>query len=292
MTIFLVSCLSALTVADKFRDKVAPILEAKCVRCHNDTAKKGGLSLHSADAMKIGGDGGSVLVPGKPDESLLITKITGDKPEMPKGGKPLSADEVATLKAWIASGANWPDGVILKEPKGPSGPWWAIQPLSRPIVPNAAPWGRNPIDGFILATMKSKGLTPSPEADRRALIRRLTFDLHGLPPTPEAIDAFLSDKHPDAYERLVDRLLASPRYGERWARHWLDQVHYADTHGYDKDKPRRNAWRYRDYVIKSLNEDKPYDRFVREQIAGDVSIPRTPTPRSRRASSPPVLGIS
>ncbi len=138
------------------------------------------------------------------------------------------------------------------------------------------PWIRTPIDGFILAKLKEKGLTPSPEADRRTLIRRLTYDLHGLPPTPEEVRNFVDDKSPLAYEKLVDRLLASPRYGERWGRHWLDTVHYGESHGYDKDKPRLNAWPYRDYVIRSFNDDKPYARFVEEQLAGDILFPADP----------------
>ncbi len=155
--------------------------------------------------------------------------------------------------------------------------WWSLRPLTRPPAPplQEAGWARGPIDVFVLAKLREQGLTPSPEADRRTLLRRLTFGLHGLPPTLAETDAFLSDPAADAYERLVDRLLASPHYGERWARHWLDVVHYGDTHGYDKDKPRPNAWPYRDYVIRAFNQDKPYARFVQEQLAGDVLFPNT-----------------
>jgi hypothetical protein len=157
--------------------------------------------------------------------------------------------------------------------------WWSLRPLHRPSLPQFSradtTWARTPLDVFILAKLREKGLSPSPEADWRTLIRRLTFDLHGLPPTPQEIETFLSDQSPNAYERLVERLLASPRYGERWARHWLDVVHYGDTHGYDKDKPRPNAWPYRDYVIRAFNADKPYARFVQEQLAGDVLFPDT-----------------
>jgi hypothetical protein len=155
--------------------------------------------------------------------------------------------------------------------------WWSLQPVPRPAVPQLeSDWGRTPVDAFVLAKLREQKLAPSPEADRRTLIRRLTFDLHGLPPTPAEVDAFVNDTRPDAYERLVDRLLESPRYGERWARHWLDVVHYGESHGYDKDKPRPNAWPYRDYVIRSLNADKPYSRFVEEQIAGDALYPDDP----------------
>ena len=260
-----------------FATTVAPILESRCLRCHSDGVKKGGLSLTSSEALRIGGKGGPAIEPGKPDESLLIEKIIGDPPEMPKAEKPLSAEEVATLRRWVESGAPWPNGVTLKDPKA-SGPWWAIQPLLRPNVPvvkNVA-LVRMPIDAFVLQTLEAKGLSPRPEADRRTLIRRLTFDLHGLPPSPEEIDAFLHDMRSDAYEQLVDRLLASPRYGERWGRHWLDVVHYGDTHGYDKDKRRENAWRYRDYVIRAFNDDIPYGRFIMEQVAGDVLFPDRP----------------
>jgi hypothetical protein len=158
------------------------------------------------------------------------------------------------------------------------GDWWSLQPLSQPMRPKVqdAGWVQNPIDAFVLAAMESRGLSPSPEADRRTLIRRLTFDLHGLPPTPQEIDAFLADKSPEAYQRLVDRLLSSPRYGERWGRHWLDVVHYGDTHGYDKDKRRDGAWPYRDYVIAAFNSDRPYTRFIEEQLAGDVLFPADP----------------
>src|SRR5713101_6751350 len=156
--------------------------------------------------------------------------------------------------------------------------WWSFRPLALPSIPkvNDKNWIKNPIDSFILAKLEAKDLKPAPPADRATLIRRVTYDLHGLPPTPDEIDAYVNDPAPDAYEKLIDRLLASPRYGERWGRHWLDVVHYGDTHGYDKDKRRDHAWPYRDYVIRSLNADKHYGRFVKEQIAGDVLFPSDP----------------
>ena len=157
--------------------------------------------------------------------------------------------------------------------------WWSVQPIIRPVVPQVegeATQPGNPIDAFVAVKLREKGLAFSTEADRRTLIRRLSFDLLGLPPTPEEVSAFLEDRRPDAYERLADRLLASPHYGERWAQHWLDIAHYADTHGFERDQRRDNAWRYRDYVIDSLNADKPYDQFLREQIAGDVMAPDKP----------------
>src|SRR6266849_4858803 len=156
--------------------------------------------------------------------------------------------------------------------------WWSFRSLTRPSIPTVKDqsWIRTPIDSFILAKLESKGLRPSPAADRVTFIRRATYDLHGLPPTPEEIDSFLTDSAPDAYEKLIDQLLNSPRYGERWGRYWLDVVHYGDTHGYDKDKRRDHAWPFRDYVIRSLNADRPYGRFVKEQIAGDVLYPADP----------------
>jgi hypothetical protein len=192
-------------------------------------------------------------------------------------GRPVVAEQVGVLRAWVDQGAAWPDDASA--PADDPLDHWAFKPLAKPPVPPTAPgdarFVRNPVDAFVLAKLNEKGLAPSPEADRRTLIRRVTFDLTGLPPAPEEVDAFVADTAPNAYEALVDRLLASPRYGERWGRHWLDVARYADTHGYDKDKPRPNAWPYRDYVIRALNADKPYDRFVREQIAGDRLYPGT-----------------
>jgi hypothetical protein len=256
-----------------FREQVAPILKGHCLRCHQGKAPKGDLDLSEPSGVIEGWGDGSVVVPGRPEESRLFEVISGDKPTMPKSGDRLNAGQVEAIRTWIAEGAHWPDGVVLKaEPTD----WWSLRPIVRPPVPDVGPgWARTPIDSFILAGLRAKGLEPSPEADRRTLIRRVTFDLIGLPPSPEEIDAFLADQAPDAYERLVDRLLASPHHGERWGRHWLDVARYGDTHGYDKDQPRLNAWPYRDYVIRAFNEDKPYGRFLLEQVAGDVLFPGT-----------------
>ncbi len=261
-----------------FTKEVAPILEKRCVYCHGETTRKGNLALSTAKTMLKGGDGGPAIVPGNPDESLLIDMVSGDKPEMPQKAPPLSQHEIESLRRWIAAGAPWPDGLALKDRRFEGEVWWAFRPLSRPAVPRVKNlgWIRSPVDAFVLSTLEQKGLTPGPEADRRTLIRRLTYDLHGLPPTPDEIEAFLKDTRPDAYEQLVDRLLSSPRYGERWGRHWLDVVHYGDTHGYDKDKRRDHAWPYRDYVIRCFNNDVPYARFIREQLAGDVFFPGDP----------------
>ncbi len=261
-----------------FEREVAPLLESRCLRCHNAEKAEGGLSLATFDAARRGGEILPAVVPGKPEESYLLDMVAGDEPQMPRGGDPLSAEQVDALHRWIADGAPWPTGVTLVAKTVADGPWWSLEPLTRPALPDITNTDRirTPIDAFILAKLAEKGLSLRPEADRRTLIRRLNFDLHGLPPTPEEIDAFLADDRPDAYEQLVNRLLASPRYGERWGRHWLDVVHYADTHGYDKDKRRDNAWPYRDYVIESFNRDKPYSRFVQEQVAGDELFPDVP----------------
>ena len=217
-------------------------------------------------------------MPGKPDESLLLEKISGDKPAMPQKDKPLSREELAGIRNWIETGAVWPAGLKLVDRRLEGQSWWAFEPLERPKPPESrSTWVRTPIDAFILANLEKHGLKPSPEADRHTLMRRLAFDLIGLPPTPEEVEQFLKDDSPNAYETLVDRLLASPHYGERWGRHWLDVAHYGDTHGYDKDKRRDHAWPYRDYVIAAFNRDLPYGRFIREQVAGDVLFPGDPT---------------
>ncbi|HVC97571.1 MAG TPA: DUF1553 domain-containing protein [Pirellulales bacterium] len=257
-----------------FRERIAPIFEAHCVRCHQGTEPKGGLSLATGVMALAGGDSGAVIKPNKPDESLLLQYVSGEKPEMPKEAAPLAAEQVAAIRRWIESGAVWPTGLSLADKHAIDAKWWSLVPLSHPAVPQTkSAWVRTAIDAFILAKLESQQLVASFEADRRTLIRRLSYDLHALPPTPEEIDEFIADTSPDAYERLVDRLLASPRYGERWGRHWLDVVHFGESHGYDKDKPRPNAWPYRDWVIDALNDDLPYPRFVEMQLAGDVLFP-------------------
>ena len=244
-----------------FDRDVKPIFAKHCVSCHGPDKQKRGLRLdRKADAF-AGGDDGKAIVPGKVADSLIIKLVSSDDEEdrhMPPKGPRLTVEQIATLQKWIDQGAKWPDdGSTAMN----SADWWSLKPVRRPAVPeirNPKFEIRNAIDRFVLAKLSDKGLSPSPEADRRTLIRRLYFDLIGLPPTPEEIEAFVTDDAPDAYEKLVDRLLASPHYGERWARHWLDVVHFGETHGYDKDKPRPNAWPYRDYVIRAFNDDKPY----------------------------------
>lgn len=258
---------------------VAAIFEKRCVECHSPDEKKGGLALQSRADLLTGGDSGATIVPGKPDGNVLLEMVSGDKPEMPKTGAKLTAAQVESIRAWIAAGAPWPADKKLQDKSLADSNWWSLRPLVRPARPvlEAADQRRakNPIDEFILTELRQQGFAPSPQADRRTLIRRLSFDLLGLPPTPEEVDRFVKDPDPRAYEKLVNQLLDSPHYGERWARHWLDVVHFGETHGYDKDQPRRNAWPYRDYVIRAFNTDKPYSRFLEEQLAGDVLYPNS-----------------
>ena len=263
-----------------FEKHVAPVFQRRCLSCHSTSDKKGRLSLQSAAAALKGGESGEVILSGDPESSLLLEYISGDEPEMPKDGEPLSKQEVAAIRTWIQQGAEWPKDLVLTMPAVTDLNWWSLRPLERPPLPKLVDDDKrrvqSPIDYFILAKLREKKLRASPPANRRALIRRVYFDLIGLPPTPNDVDAFINDPDPLAYEKLVDRLLASPRYGERWARHWLDVVKYADTCGYDKDKLRPNAWPYRDYVVRSFNQDKLYSRFVHEQIAGDALFPDSP----------------
>jgi hypothetical protein len=267
-----------------FEEKVGPILSARCYKCHSADAPKpkGGLRLDSREAALKGGDGGPALVPGRPQESLLFKGVTWDDPDfqMPPKEK-MPAGEIEILRQWIAGGAPWSAAVAKprkaeKKITDADRAWWSFQPVKEPVVPPADGAARNEIDRFIHARLHAEGLVPAPEADRRTLLRRLTFDLHGLPPTAEEIDQFVKDASPDAYEKQVERLLAHPRYGERWARHWLDLVRYAESDGYKQDAYRPNTWPYRDYVIRAFNEDKPYDRFVQEQLAGDEIAPHDP----------------
>ena len=261
-----------------FEREIRPILVARCLGCHNGTRMSGGLRLDQPGGVQRD----SIIVPGRSAESRLYQRITAESDEvMPPSGERLTAAQIALIRDWIDAGAIWPEraGETVAQTH------WAWRPVVRPSVPMPAravatggerrSAGENPIDAFIIDRLNRVGLKMSPEADRRTLIRRLSFDLTGLPPAPERVRSFVRDRAPQAYERLVDELLASPRYGERWARHWLDVVHYGDTHGYDKDKPRPNAWPYRDYVIEALNGDKPYARFIEEQLAGDVLYPGT-----------------
>ncbi len=265
-----------------FEKSVAATVVKNCVACHNPSELRGGLDLTQKDGLLKGGKSGPAVVAGKPDESYLIQRVAeGSMPPKNKGRR-LTAAEVDGLRAWVTAGAAWPAGRVLSPfelstDRRAGYDWWALQPLSRPAVPDAPPGEgvRNPIDAFILAKLGERGLAPAPEADRITYLRRAKFDLLGLPPAPEEIDAFLADTSPDACEKLIDRLLASPQYGERWGRHWLDVARFGESDGFENDKLREHAWPYRDYVIRSFNDDKPYPQFIREQLAGDVLRPAT-----------------
>lgn len=262
-----------------FEKKVRPLLVERCHSCHSTKAKKqrGNLSLDSRAAILRGGDTGPALVPGRPEASLLIRAVRYEKDglQMPPKGK-LPAAEVAILEEWVRRGAPYPgpaatataaNGINLAEGRR----FWSFQPLRvlpLPAVRNAS-WPRQRLDSFVLAELENHGLAPSPLADRRTLVRRATFDVTGLPPTPEEVEAFSRDDRPDAYARLIDRLLDSPRYGERWARFWLDLARYCDV-GESWIKPRGEPWVYRDWVVQALNDDLPYDQFVLKQLAADL----------------------
>ena len=266
-----------------FEAKVRPLLVERCQRCHGEKKQSGGLRVDSLAAIVRGGESGPALKPHAPQDSLLISAVKYESLEMPPKA-PLSPNEVATLVKWVKLGAPWPNADIRQiqnqgEQFSPEDrAYWAFQPLANVTPPkpaNEASTG-NAIDAFVRARLQAHDLQPAPEASRRVLLRRAYFDLLGIPPTPEQTAAFLADKSPHAYEQLIDRLLESPRYGERWGRHWLDLVRYAESDGYKQDAYRPNAWRYRDYVIRSLNADKPYDQFIREQLAGDELAPHDP----------------
>ncbi len=253
-----------------FERDIQPLFARYCLTCHDGQKRRGGLRLdHRPDAL-AGGDSGPAFEAGKSGESLLIEKVAGLDPAsvMPPKGERLSAEQIGLIRAWIDQGANWPEAAVASRTKSEH---WAFQKPVRPDLPEVknTAWPRNPIDRFILARLENEGLHPSPEADRATLIRRLYLDLIGLPPTVQEVDAFVNDPSSDAYETVVDRLLASPHYGERWGRRWLDRARYADTNGYEKDRP-RSIWPYRDWVIQALNDDMPFDRFTIEQIAGDL----------------------
>ncbi|HVX10929.1 MAG TPA: DUF1553 domain-containing protein [Pirellulales bacterium] len=269
-----------------FDSGVAPLLARHCLGCHNPSDKKGGLDLTSEAGLKQGGESGPAVAPGNVDDSLLWQRVAGD--EMPPPRKApdkstaISGDEKEVLRRWIVSGARWGtadiDPLAFTTDRRAGRDWWSLRPIAKSVPPpvNDENWGVNEIDAFVLARLEASGLPPSPPADRRSLIRRVHFDLVGLPPTPEEVEAFLNDASPRAYEELVERLLASPQYGERWARHWLDVVRYGESQGFERDRLRPNAWPYRDWVVQALNDDMPYDEFVRWQLAGDSLRPDHP----------------
>jgi hypothetical protein len=275
-SLFIVYVNTSVAQSPDFETEVAPILEAKCLACHNQDDAEGdfiletrGLALEHPDA----------IIPGQASGSYLIDMISGTTPEMPEEGDPLTNDQRKLLRAWIDSGAEWPEDRVLVENRPRDLNWWSLKPLIKRSVPENK--GLHPVDAFINATLRQKNLTAAGEADAGTLIRRLTYDLTGLPPTPDQVEKFIAEydssssnsKRAAVWGEWVDKYLDSPEFGEKWAQHWLDLARFAETHGYDKDKLRPNAWPYRDYVIRSFNEDKPYSQFVQEQVAGDVLFP-------------------
>ncbi|MCG8653758.1 MAG: DUF1549 domain-containing protein, partial [Pirellulales bacterium] len=262
-----------------FEKQVRPILKAHCLECHGEGEEvEGGLDLRLRRFILTGGDSGPALVEGTPDESLLLERTLSE--DMPPGDTKLTPQELATIRQWIASGAKTlrpepesiPAGVYVPEEERN---FWSFTPIGKPEIPevNDQHRVRTPIDAFLLRRLQQHQLGFSPDADRSTFIRRATFDLTGLPPSPDDVRRFVEDKDPDAVEKLIDRLLESPEYGERWGRHWLDVVGYADSEGYTiDDSVRANAYHYRDYVIRAFNDDLPFDQFIRQQIAGDEMI--------------------
>ena len=288
------TCLSLLVLGDlspkglfagvDFERDIASLIARRCLGCHNASDAKGGLNLTTRAAALKGGDTSAALVPGDVDASFLLQRVAaGEMPPAYKGkSQALPAVEVTLLKEWIRKGAAWPsdrtvDLYEASSDKRAGRDWWSLQPVVRPTLPEvkSRESGLTPIDRFVVARLEAENLSLAPLADRRTLIRRAYFDLIGLPPTPEETAAFVQSDDPDAYARLIDELLARPQYGERWARYWLDLVRFAETNGYERDATKPFAWRYRDYVIQSFNDDKPYDRFVLEQLAGDELEDRT-----------------
>src|SRR5262245_23734116 len=251
-----------------FNRQVRPIFESRCYECHGEKKHKGGIRLDRQESLSQGGDSGKpLIVPGKSDDSILIRKVTSTDADemMPPKGERLTGEQIKVLKAWIDEGAQWPKEAVQKKLH-----WAYVKPV-RPALPKVkdATWPLNGIDNFVMARLEQEGLRPAAAADRAVLLRRVSLDLTGLPPTPEEVDMFLKDTSGQAYENAVERLLNSPHYGERWARPWLDLARYADTQGFEKDN-RRSMWPYRDWVIKALNDNMPFDEFTIEQIAGDL----------------------
>ncbi len=260
-----------------FRKQVAPIIAKRCLECHSSGTAEGGLDLAQKTLALKGGESGKAIEAGDPANSLLWQMIEDNS--MPKDRSPLSDEEKQTIREWLAAGAEWPIEVLdpfeYSDDKRGGYDWWSLQPVTRPEIPTAIDsyHPANPIDRFVHARLHAVGLQPAPTADARTLLRRLYFDLIGLPPSPEEVQAFVKDPSPEAYSQVVERLLNSTQYGERWARHWLDVVRFGETQGYERNLIRENAWQYRDWVIRAFNEDLPYDDFVRYQIAGDVLKP-------------------
>jgi hypothetical protein len=286
---------------EQFEKVIRPLLVEKCLGCHGEKKPKGDLRLDSLAGMLKGGESGPAVVPGKPEQSLLVTAVRHNETlKMPPKEK-LPAADIAALAAWVKAGAVWPDAKpVVPAPAKPAAvrtftdeekAFWAFQPVQKPEIRGQKTDVKNPIDHFIAEGLKAKGLAPAPAADKRTLIRRVTFDLTGLPPTAAEVEAFENDTSPEAWDKLIDRLLASSAYGEKWGRRWLDVARYADSNGMDENLAHGNAWRYRDYVIRSFNADKPYNQFVKEQIAGDLLPGGTPEERADRVTATGFLVI-
>ncbi|MCA9110864.1 MAG: PSD1 domain-containing protein, partial [Planctomycetaceae bacterium] len=278
---FVVLLLSTSAIAAEsldFERDIAPLFVRHCLECHNDTAETGGLSLTSHGRLMQGGESGPALNKEPLGDSPLLQRVLDGEMPPPKENKPqiITSEEIDLLKRWVAAGAHWPEGRVLDPYERTTDAragrdWWSLQPIERPEMPSfgEADSSTNPIDAFIRRPLSERGWQPAPPADRRTLLRRLTYDFIGLPPTPEEYAAFERDESPDAYQQVVDRLLASPQFGERWGRYWLDLVRYADTCGYERDQEKIGVWKYRDWVIAAINDDMPYDQFVLAQLAGD-----------------------
>ncbi len=277
-----IGCIRSVTCADDapvdFETQIAPIFEQHCLRCHSPASSKGDVSLATFADLKAN----DFVVAGDPDSSHLldlVTSVDDQAPAMPKGADPLLEDQVSLLRRWVVEGAIWPGDVIVRDTSRADATWWSLQPLDLQVRSSkaahaessvAAQMMKRTIDDFILKKLAENELSLNPPADRRTLIRRATFDLIGLPPTPKELQSFVNDPDPQAYRKLIDRLLESPHYGERWGRHWLDVVRFGESVGYERNVIINNLWPFRDYVIRSINEDKPFDQFIREHIAGDV----------------------
>jgi cytochrome c553 len=287
-----------------FEKKIRPVLVERCYECHSATAKKskGGLTLDTRDGVLKGGDAGPAIVPGDPEKSKLIEAVRYKNRDLQMPPKsPLPPEQVRDLEQWVKLGAPDPRTEAVAQSTAKRGlsleegrQFWAFQPLANPEVPKVQSSKfkvQSPVDAFIAAKLQEKKITAAPPADKRSLIRRATFDLTGLPPTPEEVNTFLADKSPEAFAKVIDRLLNTPGYGERWGRHWLDVARYADSNGLDENVAFGNAWRYRDYVVNSFNADKPFDRFVREQIAGDLLPTSSPTQRHEQLTALGFLSI-
>ncbi|HEY0075780.1 MAG TPA: DUF1553 domain-containing protein [Abditibacteriaceae bacterium] len=286
-----------------FETKVRPVLVDQCYKCHGEKKQSGGLRMDSREAILKGGDFGPSMVPGDPDKSKIIHAIryADQELQMPPAGKMKQAD-IDALTQWVKDGAPWPGDAKTVAPAAPAKEWqitpeqkkwWSIQAVKKAALPATKDkkWAKSPIDSFILARLEAAGLKPASAADRRTLIRRAYFDLIGLAPTPEEVEAFVNDKAPTAYEKVVDKLLASPQYGERWGRRWLDVARYADSNGLDENTAFGNAWRYRDYVISAFNKDKPYNDFIKEQIAGDLMPTDDPQLRNDRLTATAFMSL-